>query len=77
MEREIFYLGTRTFKKKDGTTLYVIDYQREDNKCPQTDYLTALEFTEINKKMKGKERTSCVGILAVGLYDKLYVCAIK
>lgn len=78
MEREIFYIGTRQFKGKDKTTQYfVVDYVNLANMTPKTDFISALEFTEINKKMKDKNFTKCIGLLKANDFDKLYVSAIK
>lgn len=75
-EEKIFYLGTRHFKSKDGDNFYVIDYCRDDN-IPATDYLSALEFSEINKKMGDKHRVEVTAILGVNSRRKVYVKAIK
>lgn len=75
-EEKIFYLGTRQFKGKDGTNYYVIDYCGEDN-VPVTDFISALEFTEINKKMGDKHRLEVTGILGVNSRKKVYIKAIK
>lgn len=77
-ERKIFYIGTRSFKGKDKTTTYyLVDYVRLDKMEPKSDFITALEFTEINKKMKDKNFVECIGIFKANDYDKLYCSAIK
>lgn len=78
-EREIFYIRTNSFKGKDRvTTYYQVDYVRLDrNFEPKTDFITALEFTEINKKMKDKNLVKVVGIFKINDHDKLYCSAIK
>lgn len=78
-EREIFYIRTNTFKGRDKvTTYYKVDYVRLDkNFEPRSDFISALEFTEINKKMKDKNLVKAVGIFKFDDYDKLYCSAIK
>lgn len=74
MDIEIVVIGTRTFKKKDtGQTYYVIDYYRIDNFVPKTDFVSALEYTMINKKIGDKHGIKCLGKRKTNDYDKLYV----
>lgn len=77
-EKKIFYIGTRSFvSKKDKTTYYQVDYVRMDTMRPKTDFINALEFTEINKKMKDQHLLECTGIFDIDDYDHLYLSAIK
>lgn len=75
-EEKIFYLGTRSFKGKDGSAYYVIDYCGDDN-VPVTDFISAIEFAEINRKMGDKHRVEAIGILGVNSRKRVYVKAIK
>lgn len=75
-EQIIFYLGTRHFKSKDGDNYYVVDYADENN-LPCSDYISALEFSEINKKMGDKHRVEVTALLGVNSRKKVYVKAIK
>lgn len=75
-EEKIFYLGTRHFKSKDGINYYVVDYCGEDN-IPYSDYISPLEFSEINKKMGDKHRVEVIALLGVNSRKKVYVKAIK
>lgn len=78
MEKEIFFIGTRTFKsEKKGQTYYLIDYVDLDGYIPYSDYISALEFTEINKKMKDKHFVNVTAILSVNQYKRVYVSGIK
>lgn len=78
-EKKIFYIGTREFSsKKDGKKYYQVLYVRIDGQLRQkTDFISALEFIEFNKKMKDKNFTECTGIFALDQYDRLYLSAIK
>lgn len=77
MEKEIFFIGLRSLKSKKGDTYYIVDYVRLDKLEPRSDFISALEFTEMQKKMKDKSFTKCVAIFAVSNYDKIYCSAIK
>lgn len=78
-EKEIFFIRTNTFKGKDKlTTYYQVDYVRLDrNFEPKSDFISASEFAEINKKMKDKNLVPAVGIFKINDHDKLYCSAIK
>lgn len=78
-EKKIFYIGVREFtSKKDGKKYYQVDYVRMDGALrSKTDFISVLEFTEIEKKMKGKNLTECIGIFNVDDFDHLYLSAIK
>ena len=79
IEKEIFFIRTNAFKGKDKvTTYYQVDYVRLDrNFKPTSDFITASEFIEINKKMQNKNLVPAVGIFKVNEHDKLYCSAIK
>lgn len=78
-EKEIFYIGIREFtSKKDGKKYYQVDYVRMDGVYrPKTDFISALEFSEISKKMKDKNFTKVIGIFNIDEFDHLYLSAIK
>lgn len=80
MEKEIFFIQTREFASKEGTKYYNVDYVRLDGgkkRKPKTDYISALEYVEINKKMKDKDYSKCIGVFSVNDYDQFYLSAIK
>lgn len=78
MEKEIFFIGVRTFKgKKDNKTYFLVDYVRLDNSVPKSDFISSLEYTEISKKMKDKAYSKAIGIFTVNEYDRLYLSSIK
>lgn len=78
MEKEIFYINVRSFtSKKDKKTYYVVDYVRSDTGVPKSDFISALEYTEISKKMKDKTYTKAIGIFSINEYDRLYLSSIK
>lgn len=77
MEKEIVFIGLRNLKSKKGDMYYIIDYVRLDTMKSCSDFISALEFTEISKKMKDKNFTRCVGIFNVNNFDKIYCSSIK
>ena len=78
MEKEIFLCGLRDFAgKKEDKRYYVVDYVRTDKGIPKSDFITALEYTEIKKKVNGKYYQKYTGIFNINEFDKMYLSAIK
>ena len=78
MEKEIFLIGLRDFLAKDkNKTYYVVDYTRTDKNIPKSDFISALEYAEIKKKVNGKFYQKYTGIFNINEYDKMYLAAIK
>lgn len=78
-EKEIYFIRTIQRKKKDtGEIFYMVDYiDIAKDFEPKTDFISAVEFTEINKKMKDEHVVKCVGIFDINDRDKLYLSKIK
>lgn len=78
MEKEIFFIGTRSFEStKKNATYYLVDYVDLDTFTPSSDYISALEFAEINKKMSNKHFEKCIAKFSVNAYKRIYVSSIK
>lgn len=74
IEEKIFLVGVRELKsEKKGKTFYCVDYIK--NKIPKTDFIDAVEYTNIKKK--NIEMKEVIGLFKVNSFDKVYLSDIK
>lgn len=74
IEEKVFLIGVRELKsEKKGKTYYCVDYVK--NKIPKTDFIDAVEYTNIKKK--NTQMKEVIGLFKVNSFDKVYLSDIK
>ena len=78
MEREIYFInlsrGTNEATKKPW---FRLDYVLADSYRVKSDFITALDYDRINKKIGDKHMQKCIGILGINDYDRAVIVDIK
>lgn len=78
MEKEVVVIGVRNWVKKGTNDKYfVVDYYRTDKFVPKTDFLSPIEYKQIEKKLDGKHGVTCNGLFNFNDYDKMYLSDIE
>lgn len=74
MEKEIIFVNCENGKSKQtGDNWYRLNYLKDG--ILKTDYVSAVEFMDIQKK--AKQFVPQTGVFSVNKYDRLYLCNIK
>lgn len=76
-EKKILFIKTRKGTSQNGKPYFCIDYIDIERLIAKTDFIEALDYEKINKKMGEKHLVEATGILGVNKYDKVYIADIK
>ena len=76
-EREILFIKVGKGQTDKGKVYYFIDYVDCNKLYSKRDFITAIDYDRINKKMGDKHLVKVTGILDINIYDKVYIADIK
>ena len=75
-EREILFLKCFKFQK-EGKAGFGVSYVNCKNFQPVTNFINAIEYDRIIKKLGDKHLVKCIGLLALDDFDRAYLTDIK
>ena len=76
MEKEIFFVNCGK-GQKDNKAYFYIDYINTSNYRSKRDFIDALSYDRISKKVGDKHLFKTTAILDINNYDQVYVCDLK
>ena len=76
-EKNILFIKLRKGTSQAGKPYFCIDYIDLERLIAKTDFIEAIDYEKINKKIGEKHLVETIGILGINKYDKVYVKDIK